>query len=114
MSSARTGESTPSNDRQPPVEPSNDPSVEPPSGPSQDDWLAEVFESDHEEHLDEEALERTLASMLDRYPQAPVVAVSVAGIFLDMPDSISLRENPILEGRSGLDNMSPQDRAVPR
>jgi len=103
LSGARTGAATPSSDHRPPSAP--------PEDPLGADWLAEVFDSRQGERLDEETLEHTLASMLDRYPQAPVVAVSVSGVFVEMPESIALRENPILEGRTGLDNMSPEDRA---
>ncbi len=81
-------------------------------GPAADDRLAELFDSHQQEHLDAETLERALASMLDRYPQAPVVAVSVSGVFVEMPESIALRGNPILRGRSGLDNMNAEDRAA--
>ena len=44
------------------------------------------------------------------YPHAPVGAMTSAGIYVPMPDSIELDDNQVLEGRSGLDLISDEDR----
>jgi diguanylate cyclase (GGDEF)-like protein/PAS domain S-box-containing protein len=44
-----------------------------------------------------------LARLLERYPEAPVVALREDGIIVPMPAEITLHENPVLEGRAGSD-----------
>lgn len=70
----------------------------------------EVFESQHQEHLDAESLEKVLASLLGRFPHAPVLALKADGIVVAVPESIPLLHNPVLEARSGLDVVIHEDR----
>jgi diguanylate cyclase (GGDEF)-like protein/PAS domain S-box-containing protein len=70
----------------------------------------ELFETEHLEHLDVETLEQVLDSLLSRYPQAPVAALKPDGLLVAVPESIQLRDNPLLEARSGLDLVVHEDR----
>jgi len=63
----------------------------------------DVFDTEQDEHLDADTLEIALTSLLTLHPGAPVAAHTAEGVMVPMPESIPLRENPILEGRSGAD-----------
>jgi diguanylate cyclase (GGDEF)-like protein/PAS domain S-box-containing protein len=69
-----------------------------------------AFALEHARHLGAEGVERTLTALLDRFPTAPVGALTAAGLYVEMPATIALRGNPVLHGRSGLDGMSDGDR----
>jgi diguanylate cyclase (GGDEF)-like protein/PAS domain S-box-containing protein len=69
-----------------------------------------VFEAGHEEHLDATRLQTALHALLRAYPDAPVSALSSAGIFVEMPQSLNLKQNPVLEGRTGLDGLDGDTR----
>jgi len=71
--------------------------------------LAEVFDGQSDERLDAATRERALTALLDRHPDAPVAAFGPSGIFVDMPSSIPLRENPVMGGRSGLDSVTQDE-----
>jgi diguanylate cyclase (GGDEF)-like protein/PAS domain S-box-containing protein len=71
----------------------------------------DVFDSTQAERLDAARLDRALQALLSAYPQAPVAALSTAGIFVEMPQSLSLKQNPVLRGRSGLDGVDGETRA---
>jgi diguanylate cyclase (GGDEF)-like protein/PAS domain S-box-containing protein len=47
-----------------------------------------------------------------RYPYAPVAAMNGAGLVVAMPESLPLRENPVLQGRSGLDLVVVDERVL--
>ena len=70
----------------------------------------DVFEAGREEHLDSARLEAALHALLRAYPDAPVSALSSAGIFVEMPQSLNLKQNPVLEGRTGLDGLDSDTR----
>jgi diguanylate cyclase (GGDEF)-like protein/PAS domain S-box-containing protein len=70
----------------------------------------DAFDAGRIEHLGAEHLERTLRGLLSAYPEAPVAALSPRGIFVEMPDSLDLKQNPVLSGRSGLDGVDAQTR----
>jgi len=70
----------------------------------------EVFGSERHEHLDADALQTALDSLLNRYPDAPVAAMTSVGLFVPVPKSISLRGNRVLEARSGFDLIVQEDR----
>ncbi len=72
---------------------------------SLEELVAEVFEREHAEHQDAETLDAALAMLLEHFPDAPVAAHSIDGVMVDMPDSVKLRRNTVLEGRSGVDMM---------
>ena len=55
-------------------------------------------------------LDTVLASLLSRYPEAPVAVLKADGISTPVPDSIRLARNRVLEGRSGLDLVVQEDR----
>ncbi len=74
--------------------------------------LGTMFELAAGAHADADSLERTLEALLSVYPRAPVGTMSSAGIYVPMPDSIDIGERPVIEGRSGLDLISDEDRAV--
>jgi diguanylate cyclase (GGDEF)-like protein/PAS domain S-box-containing protein len=64
-----------------------------------------VFDSDDDERLDADLIERVFDALLAIYPDAPVGAHTPAGVMVPMPASIglSLKENPVQEARSGID-----------
>ena len=70
----------------------------------------DAFDPARVEHLDAERLEQTLQGLLSAYPKAPVAALSSRGIFVEMPDSLNLEQNPVLSGRSGLDGVDRETR----
>jgi diguanylate cyclase (GGDEF)-like protein/PAS domain S-box-containing protein len=53
----------------------------------------------------------TLAALLARYPEAPVIASAVDGTVVDMPDSVPLWRNPVLRPQTGMDLVVASDRA---
>ena len=71
--------------------------------PETTDLDAEVFDRDHDEHLDADTLEAALGSLLEIYPEAPVAAHKLEGVIVEMPDSVPLLRNPVLEANSTLD-----------
>jgi diguanylate cyclase (GGDEF)-like protein/PAS domain S-box-containing protein len=70
-----------------------------------------LFDSLSEERLDRDTRERALAWLLERHPEAPVAAFEAKGIFVEMPDSIPLRDNQVMAGRSGLDSVINNEEA---
>ncbi len=70
----------------------------------------EEFECERGEHADAQTLETVLESLLNLYPDAPVVALKADGIAVPVPASIPLRRNPVLEERTGLDLVVQEDR----
>jgi diguanylate cyclase (GGDEF)-like protein/PAS domain S-box-containing protein len=70
----------------------------------------QIFEATARVHADSDALEQTLRSLLAVYPHSPVGAMTSAGIYVPMPESIPLGEHQVLEGRSGLDLIGTEDR----
>jgi diguanylate cyclase (GGDEF)-like protein/PAS domain S-box-containing protein len=76
------------------------------------DLAREVFDREHEEHLDAATLETVLTSLLALYPEAPVAAHRADGVMVPMPDSVPLQRNPVLEARSGLDLIIRDDRVL--
>jgi diguanylate cyclase (GGDEF)-like protein/PAS domain S-box-containing protein len=85
-------------------------SLSPSSGAELAHSADEVFESERQDHLDEETLETVLASLLGRYPRAPVLALKPDGVAVAVPASIPLLGNPVLEARSGLEIVIHEDR----
>jgi diguanylate cyclase (GGDEF)-like protein/PAS domain S-box-containing protein len=71
---------------------------------------ADVFDGHGGERLDAERIDLTLRALLSAYPEAPVSALSATGIFVDMPESLSLQQNPVLKGRSGLEKLDDETR----
>jgi diguanylate cyclase (GGDEF)-like protein/PAS domain S-box-containing protein len=71
--------------------------------PETTDLDADVFDRDHDEHLDADTLEAALGSLLEIYPEAPVAAHKLEGLIVEMPDSVPLLRNPVLEANSTLD-----------
>jgi diguanylate cyclase (GGDEF)-like protein/PAS domain S-box-containing protein len=72
----------------------------------------DVFELDLKEHLDAATLEKIRASLLGRYPQAPVLAFDTGGLAIPIPESLPLEENRVLAARSGLELVIHRDRAT--
>jgi diguanylate cyclase (GGDEF)-like protein/PAS domain S-box-containing protein len=90
----------------------NTPSLSP-TAPSSDGASGaedEVYDVEHDEHLGAERLEAELNLLLDRFPDAPAMAFAAGGIFLEMPDSIKLRNNSSIEGKWALGRESSEDR----
>ena len=71
--------------------------------------IARLFDARSEEHVERATRERALSWLLERFPTEAVAAFSANGFFTDMPESIALGENPVLEGRSGLDTVSDEE-----
>jgi diguanylate cyclase (GGDEF)-like protein/PAS domain S-box-containing protein len=78
--------------------------------PPPDLALDEIFDGQHGAHLPADVLDRALESLIDANPSAPVGAFTDAGLFMTMPPTIPLRENAVIEGRSGIDGASESDR----
>jgi diguanylate cyclase (GGDEF)-like protein/PAS domain S-box-containing protein len=62
-------------------------------------------------HLDARTLEKALASLLACHPDAPVLAAGADGVVVPMPASVPLERNPVLDARTGMDLIIPEDRA---
>jgi diguanylate cyclase (GGDEF)-like protein/PAS domain S-box-containing protein len=80
--------------------------AQPPQTEDQPDIEAlarDVFDHEQDEHLDAATLERVLETLLTLFPEAAVGAHTAEGAMVAMPDSIPLRNNPVLEARTGLD-----------
>ena len=84
----------------------------PPAAQDDNAALEAAFARHRDEHLDADTIEALLHALLERYPEAPVTASSLHGLLVEMPASVPLRSNPVLEGRSGLDAIPPEDRAA--
>ncbi len=84
--------------------------LEPPSDAAAERAKEAAFDSERQEHADADTLERVLASLLSRYPEAPVAALKADGVCLPVPESIPLLRNRVLEARSGLDLVVQEDR----
>jgi diguanylate cyclase (GGDEF)-like protein/PAS domain S-box-containing protein len=54
-------------------------------------------------------IEREFRALLEKYPTAPLVAVTANGLVADMPDSVPRGENPVLKGRSSLDGVPAEE-----
>jgi diguanylate cyclase (GGDEF)-like protein/PAS domain S-box-containing protein len=55
-------------------------------------------------------LDTALASVLLHFPEAPVAATGADGLLVAMPASVPLQRNPVLEARTGMDLVTPEDR----
>jgi diguanylate cyclase (GGDEF)-like protein/PAS domain S-box-containing protein len=86
--------------------PSSGPGIDASSAPD----AGQVFDEEREGRLDADRLERVLSALVKAYPDAPVAALSETGIFVDMPESLNLEQNPVLKGRSGLDGVEGEER----
>ncbi len=69
-----------------------------------------IFDEEHAEHLGAQRLEAELTRLLDRYPEGAVAAFAETGVFAEMPESIPLRNNPVLGGRWALGREAGEDR----
>jgi diguanylate cyclase (GGDEF)-like protein/PAS domain S-box-containing protein len=79
-------------------------------GPAPTHAAGDVFDARGQERLDAERIDLALRALLSAYPDAPVSALSSAGIFVDMPQSLNLQQNPVLKGRSGLEGLDDETR----
>jgi diguanylate cyclase (GGDEF)-like protein/PAS domain S-box-containing protein len=75
------------------------------------DFGGDLLEQRDGEHHDAGTLETAIASLLARYPDAPVLAALGDGVVVAMPDSVPLRRNPVLRPRTGMDLVTATDRA---
>ncbi len=62
------------------------------------------------EYRHAETLATALAAVLAMYPDAPVLATGPDGAVVAMPASVPLQRNPILEPRTGMEMIVPEDR----
>ena len=76
------------------------------------DLERDIFDRDHEQKLDLETRENALAALLAIFPDASIAAHRADGVMTAMPDSVPLRRNRVLEGRSGLDQIIHDDRVL--
>ena len=60
--------------------------------------------------LDDAAREAALEELLTRYPEAPVAAVNLSGVYVEMPSSVPLTGQRYIEARSSLHFVAPDDR----
>jgi diguanylate cyclase (GGDEF)-like protein/PAS domain S-box-containing protein len=78
--------------------------------PEPADGSPDAFDCKHEDHLDAKELELLLTTVLSLYPESPAAALRQDGVVVEMPESIPLQRNPVLEARSGLDLIVHEDR----
>ena len=67
---------------------------------------------DSVESIDEAARDAALSSILQQRPRALVTAIDDDGLFIDLPASIQLNGQRVVDARSGLDLVQPASRAV--
>src|SRR6202050_5952002 len=91
---------------------SHGPAQAPSPMPTATDGLVDVFEREHEEHLDADVLEAALQSLVSTFPDAPMCAFRDDGVMVAMPDSVALQRNRVLEARSGLDLIVTDEAAL--
>ena len=63
------------------------------------DQIAAVFGDEENTSPTPAARLAALQSLTDRYPYAPMAAMNGDGLVVEMPESLPLRENPVLQGR---------------
>ena len=88
-----------------------DPDPEQATGAKPAHGTSDVFDDGRVEHLDAERLQWALGALVKAYPEAPVSALNATGIFVAMPESLNLKQNPVLQGRTGLDGLDSDTRA---
>ena len=62
--------------------------------------------------LDAEAVKNLYLALLSEFPQAPVGGIKPDGLFAPLPVSFPIGRHPLLQGRSGLDLVIPEDRGT--
>jgi hypothetical protein len=90
----------------------SDPGPEQATGAEPAHGTGDVFDAGRDEHLDAARLQAALHALFRAYPEAPVSVLSSAGIFVEMPPSLNLKQNPVLEGRTGLDGLDSDTRTL--
>ena len=60
--------------------------------------------------LDPETITGALMALLARHPEAPAAALRTEGLFVAMPPWFPIGRHPLLQGRSGIDLVVPEDR----
>jgi diguanylate cyclase (GGDEF)-like protein/PAS domain S-box-containing protein len=91
-------------------EPAPSPTFVPESRPDVADASRTVIAESSVEVLDHESVRGSYTALLSEYPEAPVAAVRIEGLFVEMPPSFLIGSHPVLQGRSGLDLVVPEDR----
>jgi diguanylate cyclase (GGDEF)-like protein/PAS domain S-box-containing protein len=81
-------------------------------GQTADSFGGAAVDSGADSVLDTETVERMYTKLLSEFPEAPVAAVKIDGLFAAMPASFPLGRHPVLQGRSGLDLVIPEDRGT--
>jgi diguanylate cyclase (GGDEF)-like protein/PAS domain S-box-containing protein len=76
-----------------------------------DEQIAPVFAADRS-RTSVEAIETAFCALQERYPRAPIIAIAVTGLTVEMPDSVPRKNNPVLRGRSGLDGIPAEDHST--
>ncbi|MEA2160381.1 MAG: hypothetical protein QOD66_2761 [Solirubrobacteraceae bacterium] len=74
--------------------------------------VAAALDGEDPPTLDAEAVENLYLSLLSEFPQAPVGGVKPDGLFAPLPASFPIARHPLLQGRSGLDLVIPEDRGT--
>jgi diguanylate cyclase (GGDEF)-like protein/PAS domain S-box-containing protein len=81
-----------------------------PPQPEATDPARDVLDQKQGDYSDINTLDTALASLLVHYPEAPVAATAADGLLVAMPVSVPLQRNPVLEARTGMELVSPEDR----
>ena len=71
-----------------------------------------VFDRHGKARLDAARRDKLLAALLTEFPEAPVMATNEMGLVVEMPASMPLRQNPVVEARFGLDGQDAQNRGT--
>ena len=71
-----------------------------------------LFNLHGKERLDAATRDKLLIELLAQFPDAPVMATNDMGLVVEMPASMPLVENPVVEARFGLDGQDAQNRAT--
>ncbi len=65
--------------------------------------LLELFDETHAEHLSADVLDLVIGLLVEMHPEAPVTALRPDGVVVDVPESVGLKRNPVVEVRSAFD-----------
>ena len=81
-----------------------------PPQPEAIDLARDVLDQGQGDYSDINTLDTALATLLVHYPEAPVAAAGADGLLVAMPASVPLQRNPVLQARTGMELVSPEDR----
>jgi diguanylate cyclase (GGDEF)-like protein/PAS domain S-box-containing protein len=76
------------------------------------DLERDFFDRSFAERLPAEVLDGLLAALVELYPDAPASALTETGVMIDMPETVKLRDNPVMEARAGTDLLAFDEQVL--